>query len=151
LHHAISPFSDIHNDNFFKPIMAFKSEDKEMYPIFVFAKRCWSIHPKVVIDLASMHTADREKPLPRKLCRFTSSLRSVHALLLQHLFSEFFQLMVLHGPASETVRIQRRQKSWLKSTDFTKLKKVTSRIYQARNQLGTPGGTKNFLNYVQYF
>jgi len=28
--------------------MAFKSEGKEMYPIFVFAKRCWSIHPNVV-------------------------------------------------------------------------------------------------------
>jgi len=37
--------------------------------------------------------------------------------------------MVLYGPTSETVRILRRQKSWLKSTDFTELKKITSRIY----------------------
>ena len=29
-------------------IMAFKSEGKEMYPIVVFAKCCWSIHSKVV-------------------------------------------------------------------------------------------------------
>jgi len=29
-------------------IMALKSESKEMYPIFVFAKCCWSIHSKVV-------------------------------------------------------------------------------------------------------
>jgi len=29
-------------------IMAFKSEGKETYPIFVFAKCCWSIHSKVV-------------------------------------------------------------------------------------------------------
>jgi len=29
-----------------------------------------------------MHTADREKPLPHKLCRFASSLCSLHALLL---------------------------------------------------------------------
>jgi len=28
--------------------MAFKTEGKEMYPIFVFAKCCWSIHSKLV-------------------------------------------------------------------------------------------------------
>jgi len=55
--------------------------------------------------------------------------RQVYALLGQHLYSDFFQLMVLYGPTSETVRIQRRQKSWLKSTYFTELKKTTSRIY----------------------
>ena len=55
--------------------------------------------------------------------------RQVYALLGQHLYSEFFQLMVLYGATSETVRIQRRQKSWLKSTDFVELKKITSRIY----------------------
>jgi len=26
--------------------MAFKFEGKEMYPIFVFAKRCWSVYSK---------------------------------------------------------------------------------------------------------
>jgi len=28
-------------------IMAFQFEGKEMYPIFVFVKCCWSIHSKV--------------------------------------------------------------------------------------------------------
>jgi len=28
--------------------MAFKCQAKEMYPIFVFAKYCWSIHSKVI-------------------------------------------------------------------------------------------------------
>jgi len=28
--------------------MTFKFDGKEMYPIFVFAKYCWSIHSKVV-------------------------------------------------------------------------------------------------------
>jgi len=28
--------------------MAFKIEGKEIYPIFVFAKCCWSVHSKVV-------------------------------------------------------------------------------------------------------
>jgi len=50
-----------------------------------------------------MHTADKEKPLPHKLCRFTSSLCSLHALLVQHLYSEFFQHVVWYGPTPETV------------------------------------------------
>jgi len=74
--------------------MAFKCEGKEMYPIFVFA-----------VLLVTKH-AHREKPLPHKLCRFTSSL---HALLVQHLYSEFFQYMIWHGPTSETAWMQRKQ------------------------------------------
>jgi len=45
-----------------------------MYPVFVFAKCCWSIHSKVVKGFARMRTTNREKPLPHKLCSFTSSL-----------------------------------------------------------------------------
>jgi len=37
--------------------MVFKSEGKKMYPIFVFAKCCWSIHSKV-----AMYTADKATP-----------------------------------------------------------------------------------------
>jgi len=39
--------------------------------------------------------------------------------------------MVWYGPTSETVWMQRRQKNWLKYTDFsfTELKKITSRFY----------------------
>jgi len=37
--------------------------------------------------------------------------------------------MVWHSPKSETASMQRRQKNWLKYTDFTELKKVTSRIH----------------------
>ena len=73
--------------------MAFKSEGKEMYAIFAFAKCCGQFSPKW-LGLSSMHTAAREKPLPHKLCRFTSSLCSLHALLVQNLYSEFFQHMV---------------------------------------------------------
>jgi len=47
-----------------------------------------------------MHTADREKPL-----------------LVQHLYSEFFQHMIWYSPTSERVWMQRRQKNWLKYTD----------------------------------
>ena len=37
--------------------------------------------------------------------------------------------MVWYGPTSETAWMQRRQKNWLKYTDFTELKKITSTIY----------------------
>ena len=53
----------------------------------------------------------------------------VHALLVQHLYSVFFQYIVWHGPTSESASIQRRQKIWLKYTDFTDLKKITSRTH----------------------
>jgi len=52
--------------------MAFKFEGKENYPIFVFAKCCWSIQSKVVRLGKRAHS--REKPLLHKLCSFTSSL-----------------------------------------------------------------------------
>ena len=53
--------------------MAFQIEGKEMYPIFVFVKCCWSIHSRVV-RLGSVRTANREKPLSHKLCGNTTSL-----------------------------------------------------------------------------
>jgi len=67
-------------------------------------------------SLARMPTANREV--------------YVHALLVQHLYSVFFQYMVWYGPISETAWMQRRQKkNWLKYTDFTELKKTTSGSY----------------------
>jgi len=51
------------------------------------------------------------------------------ATLVQHLYSAFFQYIVWHGSTSETAWMQRRQKNWLKSTAFTELKKITSRMY----------------------
>jgi len=76
-----------------------------------------------------MRTANREKPLPHKLC--SSRQVYVHALLVQHLYrpSVFFQHMVWYGPTSETAWMHRRQKNWLKYTDCTELKIVSSRIY----------------------
>jgi len=67
--------------------------------------------------------------LPHKLCRFTPNLCNLHALLFQHLYSEFFQHTVWNGPTSKTVWMQRRQKNWKKYTDVTEVKKITSRIY----------------------
>jgi len=52
----------------------------------------------------------------------------VHALLVQHLYSVLFQHVVWYGPTSERVWMQRRQKNWLKYTDFTEPKKIAIRI-----------------------
>jgi len=52
--------------------MAFKIEGKEMYPIFVFVKCCWSVHSKVVRLGNHAHSKQR-KATPRQTLRFTSS------------------------------------------------------------------------------
>jgi len=74
-----------------------------------------------------MRTTNREKPLLHKLCSFTSILCT--CLLVHHLYGVFFQYMFWYGLTSETAWMQRRQKNWLKYTDFTELQKITSRIY----------------------
>jgi len=40
--------------------MAFQLAGKEMYPIFVFAKCCWSIHSKVVKLGNNVHSKQRK-------------------------------------------------------------------------------------------
>jgi len=40
--------------------MVFKFQDKEMYPIFVFAKACGSIHSKVVRFGKHAHSKQRQ-------------------------------------------------------------------------------------------
>ena len=58
----------------------------------------------------------------------------VHALLVQHLWSVFFQYMIWYGPTSETVWMQRRQKNWLKYIDCAERKKITIGIYWNRSK-----------------
>jgi len=53
----------------------------------------------------------------------------MHALLVQHQQSAFFQHMIWYGPRSEKVQMHRRQKNWLKYTDCAELKKITVKIY----------------------
>jgi len=88
--------------------MAFEIEGKEMYPIFVFAKCCWSIQSKVVKTWQAC--AQRtEKPLPYKLCSYTSSLCTCPASSRQ-VYAHALHI-VWCGPTSETVCMQRRQKN----------------------------------------
>jgi len=105
--------------------MAFKFEGKEMHPIFVFAVLLVnSLQRGKVWQSCTQQT--EKSHYPRKLCRFTSTLCSLHALLVHYLYSVFIQHMVWYGTTSETVWMQRRQKYWLKYTDCTRLKKITS-------------------------
>jgi len=64
--------------------MAFKFEEKEMYPIFVFAKCCWSIHSKVVRLGKNAHSKQRKANLTQTE---VSCQIYVHAILVQHLYS----------------------------------------------------------------
>jgi len=59
LHHAISPFSELHNYNLLYLLWDSNFRVK-MHSIFFFAKCCWSI-------LESMRSTNKEKPIPRKL------------------------------------------------------------------------------------
>jgi len=49
--------------------MAFKFEGKEMCPIFVFAKYCWSIHFKVV-RLGKLAHSKQRKATPTQPLQF---------------------------------------------------------------------------------
>jgi len=61
-----------------------------------------------------------------------------HAVLVQDLYIIIFQYMVWYGPTSETAWIQRKLKNWLKYTNFTELKKITSRIYSNCSNHSSP-------------
>ena len=94
-----------------------------MYPSFVFAKCCWSIHSK---GLARTRTANREKPLPYKLRSFTSSSYTYPAssTSIWCIFSIYGLVWSNIGNSLDA----EKQKNWFKYTDFTELKKITGRI-----------------------
>ena len=97
-----------------------------MYPIFVFAKCCWSNYSKVIRLGKNAHSNQRKdshtKSAVSSLCACPASSASIYS-------SVFFLYMVWHGPTSETASVHRRQKNWLKYTDFTELKTITGRIH----------------------
>ena len=119
--------------------MACKFEGKEMYPS-LFLQCCWSIHFKVVRLGKNAHSKQR-KATPTQTA--VSRQVYVRALIVQHQYSVFFQEMVWYGPTSETAWMQRRQKNWLKYTNFTELKKIISRIY--------PNCSNDSFSYFQVF
>jgi len=98
--------------------MAFKTEVKEIYPIFVSAKYCWSIHSNVV-RLGKHAPSKQRKATHTQTLQFQVTF--MHVLLVQHLQSVFFQHIFWYGPTADTACVQRRQKNWLKYTGFTEL------------------------------
>jgi len=124
--------------------MAFKFEVKEIYPIFVFAKCCWSIHSKLVRLGKNAHSKQR-KPLPHKPCSFTSSFCTCPAGWAK-IYSAFFQHKGWYGPTSEKTLMHRKQKIWLKYSDFTELKNITSRMYSNCSKYSSPfSSPSNFV------
>jgi len=108
--------------------MAFIFEGKEMHSIFVFAKCCWSIHSKVIRLGKNAHSKQREAT-PTQTLQFHVKFMYVHALLVQHLYGAFLQHLIRYGPTSETALCREGRKFDKKYTDFTELKKITSRYY----------------------
>jgi len=72
--------------------MAFKIEGKEMYPIFVFAMCCWSVHSKVKAVKLGTCAQQTEKNHSHRNSAVSHQVY-VHALLVHHLLV-FFQHMV---------------------------------------------------------
>ena len=64
--------------------MAFKIEGKEMYPIFVFAKCCWSVHSKVYSKAWQAFAQQTEKSHSHTTSAVSRQVY-VHALLVPHL------------------------------------------------------------------
>ena len=52
--------------------MAFKIEGKEVYPIFVFTKCCWSVH-SLVVRLGKHAHSNHRKTIPTRTLSFMSS------------------------------------------------------------------------------
>ena len=90
------------------PIMAFKFEGKEMYPIFVLEKCCWLVHSKVVRGGSNAHIKER-KATPTQTLQF-----HVKFMYMSCWFSinivYFFNICIWYGPTSETAWMQTRQK-----------------------------------------
>jgi len=98
-----------------------------MYPIFVLAKCCWSIHSKVIRLGKNAHSKQRKTTPSQTLA--VSRQAYVHAFLVQHLYGAFFQHMIWYGPTSETALCREDRKYDQICADFAELKKITSRIY----------------------
>jgi len=76
--------------------MAFKIKGKEMYPIFVFAKCCCSIHSKVVRLGKHAHSTQK-------------SHSHTNSAVIRQVYAHALHIM-WYDPISETACMQRRQK-----------------------------------------
>ena len=106
--------------------MAFKIEGKEMNPIFVFTKCCWSVH-SYVVKLGNHAHSKKRRTIPHKLCSFTSSLCACPAssASIECIFSIYY----LVWSKIRKFICREGRKKWLKYTEWSELKKITIRIY----------------------
>jgi len=108
--------------------MAFKFKVKKCTPIFVFAKCCWLVHSKVVRLGNNAHSKQR-KATPTQTLQFHVKFMYMPCWFSIYIVY-FFNIWFWYGLTSETAWMQRRQKNWLKHTDFTELKKITVELTQ---------------------
>jgi len=90
LHHATSPFSELHNNNLLHLLWNLKLRVKRCTPSLFSQSVVGKFSPKWY-GLTSMRTASREKPLTHKLCSFTSSLCtcSARSASIERIFSAY--------------------------------------------------------------
>ena len=108
--------------------MAFKFERKEMYPIFVFAKCCWSIHSKVVRFGKHAHSKQRKATPTQTLqfhVKFTQPTCPASSASIQCIFSTYG---LVWSNIRNSLDAEKAEKL-VKIYRFTELKKITSRLY----------------------
>ena len=77
------------------PIMAFKIEGKEIHPIFVFAKCCWSVHSAVVRLGKHAHSKQR-KTIPTQTVQFHFKFMCMpgqFSIYIVHFFNIWFGMV----------------------------------------------------------
>jgi len=99
-HHATSPFSELHNNNLLYLLWHSKLRVQKCAPIFVFAVLLVS---SLISGKAWQACAQQtEKKHSHTNSAFSCEVY-VHALLVQHLVSVFFQHIICNGPKSGKV------------------------------------------------
>jgi len=123
LHHAISPFSELHNNNLLYLLWNLNFRVKRCTPSLFSQSVVGKFTPN---GMAGQVCAQQTEKSHSHIN--SAVLRQVypHALLVQHLQSLLFQHIIWYGPTSETACMQRWHKNWLKYTDFPELKKITN-------------------------
>ena len=99
-HHAISLFSELHNNNLLHLLWHSKLRVKQCTPSLISQGVVGQFTPKWK-GLESMRTANRE-PTPTQTLQVSRQVY-VHALLAQQLQSVFFQYMIRYVPKSGKV------------------------------------------------
>jgi len=127
LHHAKSPFSELHRNNLLYLLCHSKLRVKKCTPSlfsqsvvgqFTLSGKAWQARTQQT-EKTHSHT-NTTVSCQVNLCAGPASSASIEC---------FSQHMIWYGPKSGKARMQSGQKNWLKYTDCAELKKTTITIY----------------------